>query len=143
MGLDTTHGCWHGGYISFMCWREAVAKAAGFPPLPLMAGFFRSADFFMGSMGLRGESARLGEMLPIRWDYYEKDPLVVLLTHSDCDGEIEAKDCGPIAERLAEILPKMPKGDGGGHIGDWRAKTQAFIDGLRLAAAANEPVGFH
>jgi hypothetical protein len=37
----------------------------------------------------------------------------------------------------------MPRGDSGGHIGDYRDKTQQFIDGLRRAAAANEPLGFH
>jgi hypothetical protein len=29
MGLDTSHDCWHGSYISFGAWRDAVAVAAG------------------------------------------------------------------------------------------------------------------
>ena len=32
---------------------------------------------------------------------------------------------------------------GGGHIGNWRAKTRAFVDGLRLAASRGEDVEFH
>lgn len=88
MGLDTTHGCWHGAYSAFMRWREKLAEVAGLPPLMLMEGFY-------------------------------------------------------LADRLAELLPKLPEGDGGGHIGHWREKTQTFIDGLRLAASRGEDVEFH
>ncbi len=121
MGLDTTHGCWHGAYSAFGRWRTKVAEVAGFPPLDSMEGF-------------GGVTA---------WEPFQADPLTTLLSHSDCDGTIPSADCGPLADRLAEVLPKMPEGDGGGHIRDWRAKTQSFIDGLRRAAAAGEDVEFH
>ncbi len=48
---------------------------------------------------------------------------------------------------LPMILVKvgaMLKGkDGGGHIGDYVEKTKTFIDGLRRAHDAGEPVLFH
>ena len=119
MGLDTTHDCWHGAYSAFHRWRTKLAEVAGLPPLDSMTGFGGSRS----------------------WD--ESDPLTKLLSHSDCDGEIASADCDPLADRLTELLPLLPEGDGGGHIGDWREKTQRFIDGLRRAAAAGEDVEFH
>lgn len=154
MGLDTTHDAWHGAYSAFMRWRQEVAKAAGLPPLEFMEGFFcpmRSrqgiATFYLGRGAddelARGSFERLEERLPIKWECLKPSPLHELLFHSDCDGEIPAESCGPIADALEAILPNMPTGSGGGHIGDWRDKTQQFIDGLRRAAAAGEPLGFH
>lgn len=46
-------------------------------------------------------------------------------------------------KRLKELLPLLLEGDGGGHIGDWREKTQTFIDGLMRAHEAGEDVEFH
>ncbi len=39
MGLDTSHGCWHGAYSAFMRWRETIAAIAGIP-LWLMENFY-------------------------------------------------------------------------------------------------------
>ena len=43
------------------------------------------------------------------------DPIHRLINHSDCDGEIVAADCRPIAARLREIVAGWPEdlGDGG------------------------------
>jgi hypothetical protein len=134
-----------------------VARAAGLPPLELMEGFFTSMDrkrgwtggmptFYLGpnpdELALNCIE-RLEKSLPILWECLKPSALHELLYHSDCDGDLPAASCGPIADALEEILPNMPQGDGGGHIGDWRAKTQQFIDGLRAAAANGEPVEFH
>lgn len=40
-------------------------------------------------------------------------------------------------------MPNLPEGEGGGHIWGWRHKTQQFIDGLRAASEAKEPLDFH
>jgi hypothetical protein len=37
----------------------------------------------------------------------------------------------------------MPDGEGPGHIGYWRKKTQQFIDGLLDAHSNNEDVEFY
>lgn len=154
MGLDTSHGCWHGAYSAFMRWRQKLAEVAGYPPLDLMEGFYNPDELWCMPPGSgtmikatdKGWSYRMEQVftqLPIKWTLFEKDPLSKLLYHSDCDGSIAATDCGPIADRLTELLPLLPEGDGGGHVGDWREKTQTFIDGLRRASAAGEDVEFH
>lgn len=165
MGLDTSHGCWHGAYSAFMRWRHKIAEVAGFPPLGMMEGFYDSKEWWFmtprSAEGVRATMYKFDELvstegsglsfhaqqglkgLPISWTIFEADPLVKLLYHSDCDGSIASADCGPIADRLTTLLPLLPDAEDGGHIGVWREKTQRFIDGLRAAAAAGEDVEFH
>jgi hypothetical protein len=76
------------------------------------------------------------------WDATPADPLMILFAHSDCDGVIHPEQATPLANRLEEMLPLLPDGEGGGHVGNWREKTQKFIDGLRMAGAAGEDVEF-
>ena len=80
-----------------------------------------------------------------QWDRIPEDPLIILLAHSDCDGEILPEHAGLLADRLEHLLPRLPEDEGPGHIArrGWRGTTQRFIDGLREASAADEPVGFH
>ncbi len=119
MGLDVTHDCWHGAYSGFMRWRIKICEVAGYGDLMQRQGF--------------------GGDIPFPQD----DPLTILLDHSDNDGEIEFKYCKPIADRLLELIPALKKaGDGGGHIGSYADKTQAFIDGLLLANRKKENIEF-
>ena len=154
MGLDTTHDCWHGAYSAFMRWRKKLAEVAGLPPLELMEGFYQPNDIGTlqacrralerGPLDWMANSIKqLEDQLPITWSCLRPDVLYELLSHSDCDGELAADICGPLADRLEELLPLLPDKNGGGHIGDWREKAQKFIDGLQRAASENEPVGFH
>ena len=124
MGLDTTHDCWHGAYSAFSRWRVEIARVAGMPPLEMMEGFIHD-----GQQG-------------IKWEILKPDVLHVLLNHSDCDGHISWRNTKKLADRLAELLPLL-EGDGGGHIGSYREKTQIFIDGLLAAHEAHERVEFH
>lgn len=150
MGLDVSHDCWHGAYSAFGRWRKELAHAAELPPLELMEGFYSEdnpgAVLFMAikySTPLITEGLiALHNQLPIKWECLKPDPLYVLLNHSDCDGEISPEDAGPLADRLEGLLDKLPKCPDEGHIGDWREKTQKFIDGLRLAASLGETVEF-
>lgn len=156
MGLDTTHDCWHGGYTAFHFWRVKLAAAVNIP-LDLMDGFYSDRDGdlnlrVMGKLAVQ-ESPRLQiiqdklseyhALLPIPWEILKPDVLHFLLHHSDCDGDIPAELCAPLADRLQEVLPLLPDENVGGHIGTWRDKTQKFIDGLRLAASRGEAVEFH
>jgi len=129
MGLDTSHGCWHGAYSAFHIWRQKIAEVAGLPPLEFMEGFYE------------GYPPKGG--LPIKWECLKPTPLHELLNHSDCEGEIPAESCGPIADSLEQLLPLLPDEEDAGHIGNWRSKTQKFIDGLRIAACLGENVRFH
>ncbi len=158
MGLDLSHGAWHGAYSAFNRWRSEIARLAGIP-LGLVEGFYDGGPpdeamtwagppscgplckSHLGPLLVRWiEDA--AEWLPVKWEALKPDPLHVLLNHSDCDGEIAPADCGPIADRLQELLPLLPTEEDPGHIGNWTEKTQKFIDGLRLAATRGEPITF-
>jgi hypothetical protein len=150
MGLDTSHDCWHGAYSAFMRWRCEIARAAGLPPLELMEGFYQKGspihDPFWKSKadGLESQSPIMSEKaLPIKWECLKPSPLHLLLYHSDCEGELQWKDCGSIADSLEAVLPNLPDEDIGGHIGNWIEKTKTFITGLRLAEKQKENVLFH
>lgn len=135
MGLDTTHDCWHGPYSAFGRWREwlnlFVMQARG------EAGDERAKE--IAGMGATREAIMRA------WDegHYDDEsvPINVLMGHSDCDGEIPAKMCGPLADALQEIIDKrMPAR---ALYDEKRPATERFIAGLRRAAEAGEPVGFY
>jgi len=133
-----------------MRWRRELAKVAEMPPLDLMQGFYDSKEYGTLYFGQNladelyaSKRNNLSEDLPIKWDCLKESALHELLYHSDCEGEIAADRCGPIADALEALIPKLPEGDAGGHIGNWRKKTAQFVAGLREAAAAGEPLGFH
>jgi hypothetical protein len=136
MGLNTSHGCWDGAYSAFMRWRQEIAKHVGIP-LMFMEGFYSERN-----ISNLPEYMRIG--LPLRWDLFGDDAIFKLLYHSDCEGEIESKDCAPIADRLEEILKSVPEElDLHGHVGNFHEKTRTFITGLRRAAEAGQNVEFH
>jgi hypothetical protein len=67
-------------------------------------------------------------------------PINVLMSHSDCEGDIPAEVCGPLADALQAIADKrMPPR---AIYDEQRPATERFIAGLRKAAAAGEPVTF-
>lgn len=140
MGLFVSHGCWVGAYSAFSRWRIQVAVSAGYQlmdslPEEQAQGHFGKYPMIEWS-GVRGENFR-GE-----WTRTPPDPLIVLIVHSDCDGVIHPAQAKPLADRLEELLPLLPDEVAPGHIGHWREKTQAFIDGLREAVDLNEDVTF-
>lgn len=138
MGLDTTHGAWNGSYGNFMHWRQEVALAAGLPPLRLMEGFYGINPNFVYGLEAHPD---IVAALPISWDLFKNDPLHILLSHSDCDGEISPLHCKEIADRLEEINPKI-SGEICGNKEWAQDRTRQFIRGLRVAWAAGENVEF-
>lgn len=84
------------------------------------------------------------EALVRAWEEGQYDdqtiPINVLMGHSDCEGEIPAEMCGPIADALEALLVRMPPR---ALYDEARPATERFIAGLRRAAAAGEPVEFH
>ncbi|MGH9252640.1 MAG: hypothetical protein ACRD0W_24455 [Acidimicrobiales bacterium] len=151
MGLDTTHDAWGGGYIAFTRWRNKLAEVAGYYVEPQHIRSFSdgSPDESVSAnvcldWGHVTEAQIMGKWTAMPCNILgEPDPLLILLAHSDCDGMIEAQYCAPLADRIEQLIPRLPTESAAGHIGDWRAKTQRFVDGLRQAAAAGEDVGFH
>lgn len=130
MGLDTSHNAWHGPYSSFNDWREKVAQAAGFPDLWDMEGF--QSDF------RKRDSNR--EVISWEDERVPKTPLIKLLSHSDCDGELKWQDCKGIADELEKIIDKMPCDE---IVGYYKGKTEQFIKGCRLAHSRKENIDFH
>lgn len=140
MGLDTSHGCWHGAYSAFSRWRNKLAEVAGYElmdPTPE-----ERAEGHFGKYPMIEWSGIEERNFQGEWTRTPPDPLIVLIAHSDCDGVIKPAQAGPLADRLAELLPLLPDEPGGGHIRHWRDTTQQFIDGLRAAVAAGEEVEF-
>jgi hypothetical protein len=160
MGLDVSHDCWHGAYSAFMRWREGIAKAASIP-LWAMDGYYEAPpdgpmDWARARDGgpecgsyngptLHRWIEKIAATLPLPWSLYDqRDPICIILNHSDCEGSIDAGDCALLAARMEELLPALDAmGDGGGHVGGYGDKTRTFIAGLRAAAAAGEDVEFH
>lgn len=129
MGLDCSHGAFSGAYGSFNRLRQEVCRAMGgsYPP-------HKNTDL---------------DFLSWYWgDGYREDThpgLGIFLSHSDCDGEISAKDCLLVARDLEVIAEKMPDYGGGGHLerdGGYRAVARKFAEGCRLAHGANESLEF-
>jgi hypothetical protein len=121
MGLDTTHNCWHGSYGAFHRWRsrlwDLLTNRNG-PALDEMEGY---GPPYHSMSRLNGH------------------PLKILFEHSDCDGEIHASDCGPLADELEKLLPGMEQR---ALYDALRPATERFIKGLRLAASLGENVEF-
>lgn len=152
MGLDISHDAWHGAYSAFMRWRQMVAKIAGLPPLELMEGFYSDREdvynpfYFAKKRCTETEFyaiKQIEEGLPIKWESLKPNPLHELLCHSDCDGYINYAACGKIADELEKLLPLFPEGEVGGHIGNWKEKTEQFIKGLRKAHSRKQKLQFH
>lgn len=126
MGLDTSHDCWSGGYISFNHFRTELCKAA-------FGIDYRNMEGFM-----------LAEKPTTPWSALPADDvLTAFLAHSDCDGAIPHAECLALAIRLEELAPKLPTYGGGGHAPDHRVACLRFAAGLRRAHEAGEDVEFH
>ena len=148
MGLDISHGTWSGAYSGFHRWRKIIAEVAGLPPLELMEGFYEELSSLLPTLypGIVGEYSNglkeLDKRLPIKWDCLKSSPLHELLNHSDCDGQIEWKNCKPIAEELSKLLDKLPGSPIEDHRDCWMELTQKFINGLMRAYNAKENLEF-
>jgi hypothetical protein len=101
-----------------MSWRIQLAKAAGLPPLELMEGYFfldtldSPVSLLMTGSEERAKNQiqrRILNYLPIKWECLKPSALHILLQHSDCEGSIEAKDCGSIADALGLCFQIFPK----------------------------------
>lgn len=138
MGLDTSHDCWHGPYSMFMRWRQWLNLFIAMDRMKNQSDW----DSEWGQIRSMGATR---EAILQAWDrglYSDQtDPLNVLMNHSDCDGEIVAEVCGPLADALQDLADRHMKPRA--TYDEMRPATERFIAGLRRAAAANEPVDFH
>ena len=149
MGLGISHDTWDGSYSAFHRWRKRIAQAANYPPLEIMEGYYKNDNFSIVKLSNYDDTKvlfklpNIQEQLPIKWEGLKKSPLIILLTHSDCDGIISWRSCRGIARELEKILPNIgEEEDGGGHVGNYRKKTKIFIEGLMNAYNAKENLRF-
>lgn len=150
MGLDCSHGAFHGAYSSFDRFRRAVCRSIGgsFPPhrVPGDPRWNEPVE----NPDKPGEFLDEGQFYyPEGWDQAAHPGLHEFFLHSDCDGEISPELCSALADEMEPLLPIIGKFDflyGGGHIklyGDGLEGTlRQFIAGCRAAAAAGEPLLF-
>ena len=139
MGLDVSHDCWSGAYSGFSRFRDKLASVAGYEFIQDAARGGRQMVAL--DYGAWPEPNYYDPpIIPYRADGTQ-DPILLLLMHSDCEGRIRAEHVKALADRLTELLPNI-EGDGHGHVGDYHAATQQFINGLRLAEQCNEDVVF-
>ena len=66
-----------------------------------------------------------------------KDDIVILLNHSDCDGEITAEECLKVAPRLRHLVEDWHEDDFD------KEEFLKLAEGMELAAANGEPLNFH
>lgn len=117
MGLDTSHDCGHFSYSGFHAFRQWLARRVGIN-LDEMQGF-------------GGQTS---------WPDKDDEPLVILLNHSDAEGEIAVEDLRPLAKRLRVLDGSLNMSEPA----DWRVvAARRFADGLERAADVGEPVEFH
>lgn len=134
MGLDVDYGAWHGAYSAFARFREKIAQVINIP-LNEMEGFCRSeAGQYMESENK--------DKPPFPWNRYKDDPIIFLLDHSDCDGEIERQHLLPLADRLDEIRTLTNDEDLGGHCGQFHKCLLDFAQGCRGAYKNNDNLNF-
>jgi hypothetical protein len=72
--------------------------------------------------------------LPIKWESLKPRPLLTLLIHSDCDGEINPSDCSDIANDIDFLIELLPD--------EIKLTARKFVVGLRAAAADGLPLKF-
>jgi len=77
------------------------------------------------------------------WPEPPADALLVLLVHSDCEGEIKREHCAPLADRLEALLPAinayLARDTEGTYL---RGRAEEFIVGLRRAESEGVAVEF-
>lgn len=108
MGIDFSHCDAHWAYSGFNRFRSRLASAVGID----------WEEIF--------ESKNIKTLLKC------KDPIIGLLNHSDCDGDLSPLQCRVISPRLKEIVSPWPDED--------YDKQQALelVKGMELAAKKKE-----
>lgn len=129
MGLSTSHNCYSGSCGSFNQWREWVANQIGFDLKTYGQGYCGDKPFVPWSLICH--------------------PFVPLFDHSDCEGQLDWKDCGPIARSLFEIIEKQVEGNSSVMSGENREYieyminlTTSFANGCEKAFLKKENVLF-
>jgi hypothetical protein len=146
MGLDFSHTEAHWSYGGFNNFRTKLAAEIGIV-LDIMQGFVKTDDERL----FRDERWNDHQLKPLNGDYPRvhlakfpmpwgkiRDPIVPLLYHSDCDGQLSPTECGSIAPRLRELVEDWEDGETSYD----KYNALLLADGMEEAAKRNEPLEF-
>ena len=113
MGLDFSHCDARWAYSGFAMFRRRLAEEIGFDNYDTVT---TTND--------------------PRFEKIKDDPIIYLLSHSDCDGHLTPKQCASVAPRLRELVKNWSDED--------HDKKQALklADGMELAAENDEHLNF-
>ena len=136
MGLDCSHGAFHGAYSSFNRFRKALAEACGGSSPPHAPG-----AMFDGQLIGPDDWFWDDEVVPVE----HHAGLLAIMEHSDCEGELTPDQCAAVSGFLRWAAPRMTT-EASGHLlraghtmGDVALR---FADGCDRAVAAGESLTF-
>lgn len=138
--------CWQGPYSAFTRWRHALCRAAGWHLEEHAVDFYT----YLWPREVNAD-ALTPDNYQGKWDRLPEDALILLVAHSDCDGELPPEALEPLAQRLEGLVPLLPapaddpeyREDTPRAIYDGvRAATIRFAVGLRAAHAYGHRVTF-
>lgn len=123
-----SNDCFEGSFEAFHAWRNKLAEVANLAVV----------EFTEGDLSLPLANLAYADCTEAQWIGYWNadqavDPLYYLLVHSDHEGVLLSNEQYKLIPRLAELIELLPNEDGGPHIGNWKIKTQIFLNGLRDA----------
>ena len=143
MGLDTTHGAFHGAYSAFNRFRQVIAEAAGgsYPPhkTPLIIG------------GEEVTNPDDGMWYVPDWDEFQiaHPGLSAFFVSNDCEGQFSPETCKQMADEIEALLPEIKfvasRHIAAGHLerdGGYVKVAERYIAGCRAAHAANEALEY-
>lgn len=118
MGIDFSHGEAHWAYSGFMRFRSLLAETLG----------YRTPLSEMYNSGTH--------------DVMKNEPIWPLINHSDCDGELTVEEMKQILPQLIAIV-NIWEGQHDGSPGKYEIeRTNAFIDGMKIAIDDDETFEF-
>jgi hypothetical protein len=137
MGLDFSHADAHWSYSGFNRFRRRVAAAVGIE-LDRMEGYHRSHQLMAQFDRYLVDGTISAPETPVEaipWSIISS-PLVALLDHSDCDGELSPEECATIAPALEAICLAWEEDDFD------RQQGLLLVEGLRECAESGEAMEF-
>lgn len=168
MGLDVSHGCFHGAYSAFNSLRQTVAMVCGGSHPPHWEytkdgalatdgtpwGGIKHCNLHRDFPDAVHWCKKNGKDIHRQWwvgDDFPEDKypgLYIFMSHSDCDGVLTPTEAALVAKDIRLVIPlvEAKKGiEAYGHClrrGGYAKCLELFADGCELAAKNGEEVRF-
>lgn len=134
MSVCLTHKAFQGAYSTFNAFRNYIAELAGYKvsisdnpdelpiPYPQMDYDIYNSDNYLGI-----------------WEKEPDDIILVLIVHSDCEGIIDKRHVGLLAERIEALLQQAFPAKQWWYLHE---KAILFVEGLKRAKKRNQKITF-